>query len=84
MGSITDAVVKQHIVGRKIFMGARTGISSRQSTIVASISVFYPAILAGPKAGRESIQDFEAIKPFEQWDKGDSRHALVVTLTKSI
>ena len=89
MGSISEAVVSQHIVENQMLMGVWTGLSLRQSTIVALFSASYPAILVNPKAGRDYIQhgsfvDFVAMKTFEEWDKGDARHGLAVTLTKSM
>ena len=89
VGSITEAVVGQHTIESHILMGIRKGLSPRQSTIVAPFSASYSAILAGPKAGQDSVQsgtfvDFRAMKTFEEWDKGDSHHGLVITLTKSI
>ena len=64
-----------------------TGLSLQQSTIVASFFTSYLAILVDPKAGRDSIQlgtsvNFRAMKTFEEWDKGDSRHGLAITITK--
>ena len=67
-----DVLVNQHTVEDQMLMGARTSISPRQSTIVASFSVSYPVIMAGPKASRDYIQDFGDMKTFKEWDKGDS------------
>ena len=56
----------------------------KQSSIIASFSATYPAILAGPKAGRSQGYDFGALKTFKDWDFGDCRKGLTFTLTKSI
>ena len=74
MGSIIEVVVSQHTIESQMLVDARTVMSPRQSDIVALFSASYPAILAGPKEGRDSIQsqtfvDFWAMKTFEEWDK---------------
>ena len=62
MGSVTDSVVNQTEVDDRMLLGARTNRTPRQGKIIASFSANYPAILAGPKAGRSSAYDFGALK----------------------
>ena len=68
MGSVTDSVVNQTEVDDRILLGARTNRSPRQGKIIALFSVNYPAILAGPKAGRSSAYDFGTLKTPKDWD----------------
>ena len=73
MGSVTDSVVCQSEVDDRMLMGARTNMIPKQSRIIASFSVTYPAVLAGLKAGHSQGYDFGALKTFKDWDYGDCR-----------
>ena len=62
-------MVSQHTVEDQVLMGVQTGLAPRYSVVVASFTVSYPAILAGSKAGLDSIQvrasvDFGAMMTF--------------------
>ena len=84
MGSVTDSVVNQSEVDDRMLLGARTNRSPQQGKIIASFSANYPAILAGPKAGRSSAHDFGALKTPKDWDYGDCKKGLAFTLTASM
>ena len=84
MGSITDAVVSQEDVYCQNLMGSRTGMIPQQLMVVASFSSSYPAVLVGPTAERDRSKDFSDMKTFEEWDKEDPQHSLLITLTKSM
>ena len=84
MGSIMDGAISQVDVKRQNLLGSRTGMTMQQSTIMASFSATYPAVLVSPKAGRDQSKDFSAMKTFVEWNNEDSQHGLSITLTKSM
>ena len=84
MGPITDAVVRQEDAERQSMVGSITGITQRQSMLVALLSASYPAVLAGPEASWDQSKNFSAMKTFAEWDKENSQHGLSITLTKSM
>ena len=84
MGSITDSVVSHDDLEHSMMLWARTQLILEQIKIIALFSAAYPEILAGPKSIRRVVADFSALRSYADWDYGDGRRGLSITLTRSI